>query len=233
MSSNADHNYALIEFVAQGLGDEFLAEIAFVGGCTTAMLVTDDAVLDDIRFTEDVDLVIELAGIAAWEKLTQRLAAKGFKITGEDAVNCRFRFNDIMVDVMPSDEKVLGYANRWFVEGLAHAKKFALPSGREIQIFEPPYFLATKLEAFRGRGAGNPYHKDIEDIIILIDGRPELRDEVLRSSAELTQFIALEVRQLTRLKDIDNTIQSSSSVRANPQRGKLIYQRMKELSQLG
>lgn len=39
MSSNADHNYELIEFVAEGLGEAFLAEVAFVGGCTTAMLV--------------------------------------------------------------------------------------------------------------------------------------------------------------------------------------------------
>ncbi len=103
MSSNADHNYELIEFVAEGLGEAFLAEVAFVGGCTTAMLVTDAVVPDDIRFTDDVDLVIELAGIGAWQQLTERLAARNFNITGEDEVNCRFRFNDIVVDVMPSD----------------------------------------------------------------------------------------------------------------------------------
>lgn len=233
MSANADHNYEMIEFVAQGLGDEFLSEVAFVGGCTTAMLVTDAAVLDDIRFTDDVDLVIELAGIPAWERLTQRLAAKGFKITGEDEVNCRFRFNDIIVDVMPSDAAVLGYANRWFVEGLAHAVSFALPAGTKIKIFEPPYFLATKLEAFSGRGEGDPYHKDVEDIVILIDGRPELLEEVLRADAELIQFISSGMTGLIKLKDIDYAIQSSSSVRANPERGKLIFQRMKELSQLG
>jgi hypothetical protein len=233
MNTNADHNYEMIEFVALGLGEEFLSEVAFVGGCTTAMLVTDAAVLDDIRFTDDVDLVIELAGIPAWEKLTQRLAAKGFKITGEDEVNCRFRFNDIIVDVMPSDAAVLGYANRWFVEGLAHAVTFALPGGTVIKIFEPPYFLATKLEAFSGRGRGDPYHKDVEDIVILIDGRSELLGEVLRADAELIQFISSGVAGLIKLKDIDYAIQSSSSVKANPERGKLIFQRMKELSQLG
>lgn len=202
-------------------------------GVQPAMLVTDEAVLDDIRFTDDVDLVIELAGIPAWERLTQRLSAKGFKITGEDEVNCRFRFNDIIVDVMPSDAAVLGYANRWFVEGLAHAVKFALPGGTEIKIFQPPYFLATKLEAFSGRGEGDPYHKDVEDIVILIDGRPELLEEVLSADAELVQFIASGVGDLTQLNGIDYAIQSSSSVRANPDRGKLIFQRMKELSQLG
>lgn len=232
MSSNADHNLAMIDFVAQGLGDDFLSEVAFVGGCTTAMLVTDEAVLDDIRFTDDVDLVIELAGISAWEKLTERLAAKGFRITGEDDVNCRFRFHDMIVDVMPSDESVLGYANRWFVEGLASAVKFLLPSGREILIFQPVYFLATKLEAFKGRGKGDPYHKDVEDIVILIDGRPELINEVMHAQIELLQFITDGIAGLILLGGIDYAIQSSSTVRANPERGSVIYSRMKELSQL-
>lgn len=80
----------MIEQVAEGLGDELLREVAFVGGCTTAMLVTDDAVMDDIRFTDDVDLVIELAGITDWPRLIERLAAREFKITGQDEVNCRF-----------------------------------------------------------------------------------------------------------------------------------------------
>ena len=232
MTSNADHNYELIEYVAEGLGEEFLAEVAFVGGCTTAMLVTDAAVMDDIRFTDDVDLVIELAGITAWQRLTERLAAKKFKITWEDEVNCRFRFNDVIVDVMPSDPAVLGYANRWFVEGLAQAVKFALPSGREIQIFKPTYFLATKLEAFSGRGEGDPYHKDVEDIVILIDGRPELLEEVRQADTELMQFIETGIGDLSRLSDIDYAIQSSGSVRANPARGMFIHQRMKDLSML-
>ncbi|WP_449101781.1 hypothetical protein [Pseudomonas veronii] len=230
MTSNADHNYELISFVAEGLGDEFLAECAFVGGCTTAMLVTDNAVLDDIRFTDDVDLVIELAGISAWEKLTVRLAAKGFRITGEDDVNCRFRFNDIIVDVMPSDPAILGYANRWYVEGLAQAVDFELPSKQVIRIFKPTYFLATKIEAFNGRGKGDPYHKDVEDIVILIDGRPELLGEVQQASDELRAYIAEGIDHLSKLNGIDYAIESSGSVRANPGRDRLIHQRMKDLS---
>lgn len=229
MSSNADHNYELIEFVAEGLGETFLAEVAFVGGCTTAMLVTDVVVLDDIRFTDDVDLVIELAGISEWQRLTERLAVKNFKITGEDEVNCRFRFNDVVVDVMPSDPAILGYANRWFVEGLAKADKFTLPSGLEIQIFKPTYFLATKLEAFSGRGKGDPYHKDVEDIIILIDGRPELLEEVSQADSELKEFITAGIRELTALSGIDYVIESSGSVQVNPGRGRIIHARMKEL----
>ena len=229
MSSNADHIFELIEFVADGLGEEFLAEVAFVGGCTTAMLITDATVLDDIRFTDDVDLVIELAGISAWQHLTERLAAKNFKITGEDEVNCRFRFNDVVVDVMPSDPAVLGYANRWFVEGLSRADRFTLPSGTVIQIFKPTYFLATKLEAFCGRGQGDPYHKDVEDIIILIDGRTELLEEVRQAETELKNFITTGIRELTALSGIDYVIEGSGSVQANPGRGRIIHTRMKDL----
>ena len=230
MSSNADHTFGLIEFVADGLGEEFLDEVAFVGGCTTAMLVTDAVVLDDIRFTDDVDLVIELAGISAWQRLTERLAAKNFKITGEDEVNCRFRFNDVVVDVMPSDPAVLGYANRWFVEGLAKADKFTLPSGIIIQIFKPAYFIATKLEAFSGRGNGDPYHKDVEDIIIVIDGREELLDEVRQAEPELKEYIVAGIRELVALNGIDYVIESSGSVQANPGRGRVIHRRMKDLA---
>lgn len=232
MASNADHNYDLISYVAEGLGEDFLAECAFVGGCTTAMLVTDTAVLDDIRFTDDVDLVIELAGISAWEKLTVRLAAKGFRITGEDDVNCRFRFNDVIVDVMPSDPAILGYANRWYIEGLAQAVNFELPTRQIIRIFKPAYFLATKIEAFKGRGNDDPYHKDVEDIVILIDGRPELLTEVRDASDTLRAYIANGVSYLSKLDGIDYAIQSSGSVRANPGRDRLIHQRMKDLSAL-
>lgn len=229
MVSNAEHNYALIETVANGLGDELLAEVAFVGGCTTAMLVTDPAVLDDIRFTDDVDLVVELAGISAWHRLTERLAAKGFKITGEDEVNCRFRYDDVIVDVMPSDAGVLGYANRWFIEGLAKADRFTLPSGIVIQLFTPAHFLATKLEAFTGRGAGDPYHKDVEDIVILIDGRPQLLEEIRQAEPGLKRFIKAGLARLAALDGIDYVIQSSGSVAANPGRGRIIHRRMKDL----
>jgi len=130
---------------------------------------------------------------------------------------------------MPSDPAVLGYANRWFVEGLARADKFTLPSGAVIQIFKPAYFLATKLEAFSGRGGGDPYHKDVEDIIILVDGRTELLEEVRQAESELKDFITSGIRELMVLSGIDYVIESSGSVQANPDRGRIIHRRMKDL----
>lgn len=232
MPSSVDHNYELIEFVAQALGEDLLDEVAFVGGCTTAMLVTDPLIIDDIRHTLDVDLVIELAGIAQWVRLTERLAAKDIKLTGEDDINCRFRYNDVIVDVMPTAPEVLGYANRWFVEGLAHSATQPLPSGLEIRIFRAPYFLATKLEAFKGRGNGDPYHKDVEDILIVIDGRPELLQELQAADDELRQYVAAGVTELIKLDGIDYAVLSSNSVRSNPGRERLIFERLHALAAL-
>lgn len=230
MSIASDHNYEMLNAVAQGLGDELLKEVAFVGGSTTWLLCTDDIVLDDIRSTDDVDLVIELGGIADWQRLTERLAEKGFKITAEYSdVTCRFKFNDVIVDVMPSVKEVLGYENRWFVDGLANADTFTLPSGIAIKIFQPAYFIATKLEAFKGRGNGYTYHKDVEDIVLVVDGRESLLEEVSQADQALRTYIATGITGLLALDSLDYLIESLHSVSASPGRGKLIYQRLKQL----
>jgi predicted nucleotidyltransferase len=231
LNSASEHNYAMLSAVAEGLGDELLKEVAFVGGSTTWLLCTDDIVLDDIRSTDDVDLVIELGGIADWERLTERLAIQGFKITAERSdVTCRFVFNDVTVDVMPSVEAVLGYENRWFVDGLANADIVTLPSGIAIKIFKPAYFVATKLEAFKGRGNGDAFHKDVEDIVLVVDGRERLLEEVAQADHVLRTYIASGIAALLGIASFEYVIESLHSVRANPGRGKLIHDRLKQLS---
>jgi hypothetical protein len=53
------------------------------------------------------------------------------------------------------------------------------------------YILATKLEAFAGRG-GDDYlaSPDLEDIVTLVDGRAQIIREVMRADADLWQFLA-------------------------------------------
>jgi hypothetical protein len=54
-----------------------------------------------------------------------------------------------------------------------------------------------KLEAFKGRGNGDFLaSRDFDDIITLIDGRPELLEEVTSSPADVRGYIASEMRQL-------------------------------------
>ncbi|MDR6928987.1 hypothetical protein J2Y56_005059 [Pseudomonas sp. BE134] len=64
----------------------------------------------------------------------------------------------------------------------------------------------------------------------MIDGRTELLEEVRQAEPELKEFITSGIRELMGLSGIDYVIESSGSVQANPDRGRIIYMRMKNLS---
>ena len=54
----------MLETVAVALGPELRQKLVFVGGCTTALFITDFITLEDVRATDDVDLIVDLAGYA-------------------------------------------------------------------------------------------------------------------------------------------------------------------------
>ena len=70
------------------------------------------------------------------------------------------------------------------------ATKTELPTARTIQVITAPYFVATKLGAFYGRGKGDFLSShDLEDVITVMDGRPTLREEVGSVRVEVRQYI--------------------------------------------
>jgi hypothetical protein len=104
---------------------------------------------------------------------------------------CRWQYEGISIDVMPCDESVLGFSNGWYKPGIANSIRYQLPSGRQILIFSTPYLLASKIEAFIGRGGGNFYFSsDIEDIVALLDGRFSLFEEVQQGDDEVKAFLS-------------------------------------------
>lgn len=58
----------------------------------------------------------------------------------------------VAVDLMPTDEAVLGFANRWYAEAASSAMRVRLPTGRTVNFISVPSFLGTKFEAFGTRG---------------------------------------------------------------------------------
>ena len=105
---------------------------------------------------------------------------------------------ELRLDVMPTSEDVLGFTNSWYREAARSAKLIRLPGGTEIRLIIAPLFVAAKIEAFHGRGHGDYIGShDMEDIITLVDGRPELPGEVLAySEPELVKFISEEIEDL-------------------------------------
>lgn len=220
----------MLQRVATALGADLLREVAFVGGCTTGLLITDAASREAVRFTDDVDLIVHVMGPGSWYRLQRELADKGFRTSPEEEVICRTRLrdgsaSDLIVDFMPDDAGILGFSNRWYADALRDANDHALPSGTVIRVVAPAHFLGTKLEAFRGRGNNDPLaSRDIEDVLNVVDGRASLGEEVGLAQEALRADIAAGIRELLRHRDFEYAVQATA--RNNRQREELIFQRL-------
>ena len=110
---------------------------------------------------------------------------------------CRWTVDDVTVDVMPTLPDVLGFSNRWYPLACETAWTATLPSGRRIQVITAPAFVATKLEAFAGRGQGDfLFSHDMADIVSVIDGRDSLLVEMRQSTTELRRQVGAAIAQL-------------------------------------
>jgi predicted nucleotidyltransferase len=174
-----------------------LREIVFVGGCATGLLITDPGAAE-VRRTYDVDVIAELASYGDYLLFPERLRALGFQEDmSEGAPLCRWLHKSLILDVMPLDERVLGFSNRWYADALHTATEIRLPAGLIIRSITAPYFLGTKMEAFRGRGHSDYFAShDLEDIITVVDGRPSLLAEVQASESKLRAYLGEAIAML-------------------------------------
>ena len=196
---------AMLKTVAEALGEELRARLVFVGGCTTALFITDPVTLEDVRATDDIDLIVDLAGWSAWAHLQEELRVRGFMEAAGEEVICRMRLGKLKVDFMPDDAAILGFTNRWYAKGIETAVQHQLSDNLSILVLTPPLFLATKLEAFCGRGHDDLLtSRDAEDILLFVDGRESLLDEVLAAETGVRQFIATQFRALLEHGDFDD-----------------------------
>lgn len=97
---------------------------------------------------------------------------------------------------MPVDEHVLGFSNRWYPAAIETAHRLQI-AGREVRVVTPALFIATKLEAFHGRGRGDVVAShDLEDIVAVLDGRPEIVADVASASDDVRQYIGTQIQSL-------------------------------------
>src|ERR1700676_3995049 len=107
------HNLELLVEAARLL-QPLLGELVFVGGCTTALLITDPAAAE-VRPTYDVDAIAEITSYAEYSVFSERLRQLGFaEDQSEGAPICRWAHDDLRFDIMPTDETILGFSNRWY-----------------------------------------------------------------------------------------------------------------------
>jgi len=202
-------NIEMLQTVANGLGD-LKDDMVFVGGAVAELYASDPAT-SDIRTTLDVDCVIELSSKTAHAKLEEELRAKGFaNDTSKDAPTCRWVYSEIKVDVMPTDSKVLGFSNKWYVEGIENKITKTLPDGTEIFVFPPEYYLAAKFEAHKDRGGIDLRQShDFEDIIYILDNCPDLLDNIANANSTVKTYLKEECRNLLENTNLTEGIESA------------------------
>lgn len=162
----------LLELAAGSLAD-LVPEVVFLGGATVALWITDPAA-PPVRPTKDVDVVAEVTTRRGFHEFEERLRAQGFAEDQDDGVMCRWRHAEtgLILDAMPADAGLLGFDNRWQAAAIPYSVDRGLPSGAVIRAASAPYLVATKLEAFKGRGRGDLLgSRDFGDLIAIVDGR--------------------------------------------------------------
>jgi predicted nucleotidyltransferase len=169
-------NIARIKSVHYAL-EELAKDVVFVGGATVSLYSTRPET--ETRPTDDVDIVIELLHYKDYAVIEEKLRGKGFVNDVQSGVVCRYIVHGITVDVMPTSENVLGFANKWYPSAYANAISFNLEVGLSVRIFSAPYFLATKLEAFVDRGENEGrFSTDFEDIVHIMNNRLTIWEEI-------------------------------------------------------
>ncbi|WP_028870478.1 hypothetical protein [Psychromonas arctica] len=227
--NNINLQHEMLEHVARALGEELLNKAVFVGGCTTGLLVTDDYTKENIRYTDDVDLVVDIIGYVAWANLQNTLRENGFSdpMDLDDGVICRMLLGELQVDFMPIDEDTLGFGNRWYEDSVATAEDFQLTDDIKIKLIKPEYFIATKLEAYFNRGNNDLLSsRDIEDILNIFDGRETISQEIKTAPINLQNYISEKLGGLIEEYDFELAVQSTA--KGDNQREGIIFARLEE-----
>ena len=174
-----------------------LDELVFVGGCVTGLLISDEAA-SGVRPTFDVDVITEVTSYFEYAHLSERLRKLGFnEDSSEGAPMCRWISGETKLDVMSLDEKILGFSNPWYGPAIEAAQSCELEKDFHVRVVTAPYFCATKIVAFKDRGQGDYLSShDLEDVITVVDGRPELLAELQSAADDVRYYVASSIGQL-------------------------------------
>lgn len=218
MLKNTQINRAVTKKIATALGP-LNQRVVYVGGAVVSLYI-DDPSADDVRPTKDLDITLEIASIGALEALRLELVNLGFIQSANDAVVCRFRYEDVLVDVMATEPVGWAPGNRWFKKGFDLAYVYPL-DGLLIRLLPLPYFLATKFDAFFDRGIKDLYAShDFEDIVYLLNHTSDIAEQIVNSDILVKNYLmkcASKIIQSSQLQEaiIGNLFHEAQDQRFN------------------
>jgi predicted nucleotidyltransferase len=220
-----------IKTVAEGL-KPILNEFVFVGGAVVECYVTtQDA--ESARQTDDIDVVVGLAHYGSYAALQENLIAAGFNPDIGSKVICRYEYRGIIVDIMPDNASILGFSNRWYNDGIRHAELFPIDD-ISIKILPAPLYLASKIEAYRHRGATDKrLSPDFEDIVYVLENRPEVVDEITASEYKVKQYLSEFMRFLLQERDLNEGIRAVLGYSPLPGRVEYVASIIRSIREIG
>ena len=183
---NKTINIAVVAEIAEAL-KQYKELMVFVGGAVVS-LYKDDPAADEIRPTQDVDMTLNIINLGHWNKIQEELSQLGFYPDPFGHSICSYKYNDIPVDIMATEDGPLGPANSRYKVGFKTLWTVKAKD-QEIKILSPPCCLATKFEAYNNRGKDYRTSHDIEDIIYIIDNRTTIVKEIRESESIVQEFI--------------------------------------------
>ena len=187
-----NNNIEMISAIAEGLG-ELLDQVVFVGGTVTELYASDPAATD-IRPTIDVDFIVKLLSRESYSEFETQLRARGFKHDmSQDAPICRWTYGSIKVDVMPTSVNILGFTSCWYEYGYNRRIKVNISPSIKVFILPVPIYIATKLEAVKGRATDLRLSHDFEDIIYILDSCENIIDDIKGSEQSVRGYIISEL----------------------------------------
>lgn len=191
---NRTINIAVVAEVAEALKD-IKQDMVFVGGAVVS-LYTDDPAADEIRPTQDIDMTLNIINLSHWEKVQTQLGALGFHPDPFGHAICSYKYKDIPIDIMATEDGPLGPANRWYKIGFENLWT-AKAKDQDIKILSAPCYLATKFEAFNNRGSDYRISHDIEDIIYVLDNRIGIVEEIENDDTRIANFIKEQLQNIS------------------------------------
>lgn len=224
---NATINRGIIKKIAFALG-ELNEQVIYVGGATVGLYINDPAA-EDVRPTKDVDISLSIATIGELEQIREAITQKGFIQTAEVDVICRFRYDDVKVDVM--NTKAIGWApaNPWFAPGFESRMQIEI-NGQPIFIIPLPYFLASKFAAYNSRGKNEPRTShDFEDIIYILDNRTDLVEQINTANEDVKPFLKSEFESILNDKVKQEAILGNLFYESRDERYVMIIDKLKQI----
>ncbi len=221
-------NRAVTKKIATALGD-LNDQVVYVGGAVVSLYI-DDPSADDVRPTKDLDLTMKIASIGELEALREELIKRGFFQSANDSVVCRFRYEDVLVDVMATIPVGWAPGNRWFELGFHKAFSYDL-EGHTIRLLPLPYFLATKFDAFFDRGIRDLYAShDFEDIVYLFNHVSDIAEQALNSEQTVKKYLMNCSQQILESSQIQEAIVGNLYHEDQNRRFELILNKFKKIA---